>query len=84
MQFRDMQRSTEDFSEYTDPVFAAAGMTVYSNGLAEKIREENLKLKTQGKRIWNLIPQEGFQERVCLADADLVICGGKKGGGKLG
>lgn len=78
-----MARFTEEFSEYIDPVFASVGATVYSNELAKKIRGENLKLKAQGKRVWNLIPQEGFQERVCLADADLVICGGRKGGGKV-
>ena len=78
-----MARFTEEFSEYIDPVFASVGATVYSNELAKKIRGENLKLKAQGKRVWNLIPQEGFQERVCLADADLVICGGRKGGGKI-
>lgn len=78
-----MARFTEEFSEYIDPVFASVGATVYSNELAEKIRGENLKLKAQGKRVWNLIPQKGFQERVCLADADLVICGGRKGGGKI-
>lgn len=78
-----MARFTEEFSEYIDPVFASVGATVYSNELAKKIRGENLKLKAQGKRVRNLIPQEGFQERVCLADADLVICGGRKGGGKV-
>ena len=76
------KRRTEDFSEYIDPVFASVGKTVYSGELAKKLRDENLRLKAQGRRVWNLIPQEGFQERVCLADADLVICGGKKGGGK--
>ena len=78
-----MANQYDDYSEYIDPVFASVGATVYSNELAKKIRGENLKLKEQGKRVWNLIPQEGFQERVCLADADLVICGGKKGGGKV-
>lgn len=82
-QFRGMANQYDDYSEYIDPVFASVGATVYSNELAKKIRGENLKLKEQGKRVWNLIPQEGFQERVCLADADLVICGGKKGGGKV-
>lgn len=82
-QFRGMANQYDDYSEYIDPVFASVGATVYSNELAKKIRGENLKLKEQGKRVWNLIPQDGFQERVCLADADLVICGGKKGGGKV-
>lgn len=82
MQIRGMARKAEDFSGYVDPVFASVGATVYSNDLAKKIREENLQLKTQGRRIWNLIPQEGFQERVCVADADLLIIGGRKGSGK--
>lgn len=77
------KRRTEDYSEHIDPVFASVGATVYSGELARKLRDENLRLKAQGRRVWNLIPQEGFQERVCLADADLVICGGKKGGGKV-
>lgn len=65
-----------------DPVFELFGQTVYTNEYAESIREDNLKRKTQGKKVYNLIPQAGFQERVCLADADLLIIGGKKGGGK--
>ena len=63
-QFRGMANQYDDYSEYIDPVFASVGATVYSNELAKKIRGENLKLKEQGKRVWNLIPQDGFQERV--------------------
>lgn len=72
----------EDDSQYLDPVFLKYGLNVYTNEYARKIREDNLDLKIKGKKIYNLIPQEGFQERVCLADADLLIIGGKKGGGK--
>lgn len=72
----------EDDSQYLDPDFLKLGMKVYTNEFAQKIREENLEAKIKGKKIKNMIPQEGFQERVCLADADLLIVGGRKGGGK--
>jgi len=72
----------EDDSIYLDPVFNSVGQKVYSYEFIEKLREENLERKTEGKRVLNLVPQKGFQERVCIADADLVIAGGRKGGGK--
>ncbi|MBR1473093.1 MAG: hypothetical protein IJ602_02400 [Paludibacteraceae bacterium] len=68
--------------QYLDPVFASVGMRVFSYEYIEILREENLQKKIQGKRSYNLVPQKGFQERVCEADADVVIIGGKKGGGK--
>lgn len=70
-------------AEELDPVFESVGMKVYTNEYIQKLREENLELKKQGKKSYNLVPQEGFQERVCCADADVVIIGGKKGGGKV-
>ena len=76
-----MRTEAEDPKNF-DPVFLKYGMKVYSYEYIQKLREENLELKTKGKGVHNLVPQEGFQERVCLADADLVIIGGKKGGGK--
>lgn len=75
-------RQTEENPANYDPVFLKYGMKVYSQEYIKKLREENLELKIKGKRITNLVPQEGFQERVCLADADLVICGGRRGAGK--
>lgn len=72
----------KDNKEFLDPVFLKYGMEVYSHEYIEKLREENLDLKIKGKKIHNLIPQAGFQERVCLADADLLIIGGRKGSGK--
>ena len=75
-------RQTEENPANFDPVFLKYGMKVYSQEYIKKLREENLELKIKGKRITNLVPQEGFQERVCLADADLVICGGRRGAGK--
>ncbi len=71
-----------DDSKYLDPVFLKYGQKVYTYEFIEMLREENLQLKLQGKRSYNLVPQKGFQERVEEADADLLIIGGKKGGGK--
>jgi len=65
-----------------DPVFAKYGMTVYSYDHVEERRRENIRLKREGRKIWNLIPQKGFQEKVLLAQADIKIVGGKRGGGK--
>ena len=75
-------KTKRDDSLYLDPVFLQYGQKVYTYDLIEEIREENLKLKSQGKHSFNLVPQKGFQERVCEADADLLIIGGRKGGGK--
>lgn len=77
-----MNTETRDESQILDPVFASVGMKVYTYQHIEELREKNLQLKIQGKKIYDLVPQKGFQERVCEADADVVICGGKKGGGK--
>lgn len=77
-----MNTETRDESQILDPVFASVGMKVYTYDYIEELREKNLQLKIQGKKIYDLVPQKGFQERVCEADADVVICGGKKGGGK--
>ena len=76
-------KTKRDDSLYLDPVFLQYGQKVYTYDLIEEIREENLKLKSQGKHSFNLVPQKGFQERVCEADADLLIIGGRKGGGKV-
>ena len=55
----------------------------YTNEYAQKLREENLKKKERGvRRLYDLIPQEGFQEKVCTCEADVILIGGKKGGGK--
>jgi len=76
-----MKRQTDD-KQFLDPVFLRYGMEVYTNDFAQTIREDVIERKKQGKRLANLIPQEGFQEKVCTQDADLLIVGGKKGGGK--
>ena len=65
-----------------DPVFLEYGMEVYTYEYAEKIRMENLDLKRKGKRLYNIIPQAGFQEKVLTSQADIVICGGSRGSGK--
>lgn len=75
-------KKQKDDRQFLDPVFLKYGMQVYSNEFAQTIREDVIDRKTKGKRLVNLIPQEGFQERVATQDADLLIVGGKKGGGK--
>ena len=65
-----------------DPVFLEYGVEVYTYEYAEKIRMENLDLKRKGKRLYNIIPQAGFQEKVLTSQADIVICGGSRGSGK--
>lgn len=69
--------------KYLDPVFAKMGQKVYTYEYIEKLRKENLQLKKDGKPIYNLIPQKGFQEKVLLTQADIKIVGGKRGGGKV-
>ena len=68
--------------KYLDPVFLKYGKRVYTYEYIEKLRKENLQLKKDGKPIYNLIPQKGFQEKVLLTQADIKIVGGKRGGGK--
>lgn len=57
-------------------------MEVYTYEYAEQLRRENLELKKKGKRIWNIIPQAGFQEKVLTSQADIAIVGGSRGSGK--
>lgn len=71
-----------DEDQFLDPVFLAHGQKVYTYEYVEKLREENLERKKEGKKIYNLIPQAGFQERVLMTNADIKIVGGKRGGGK--
>ena len=61
-----------------DPVFLKHGQQVYSSNFIKDLREEILA----GENDSDLIPQEGFQESVCLNDADVLIVGGRRGGGK--
>lgn len=80
---QQMLDSTYIFDEkYLDPVFLANGVEVYSRERAEEIRKENLELKKVGKRIYDVIPQAGFQEKVLTNEADIIICGGSRGSGK--
>lgn len=68
--------------DYLDPVFLQYGMEVYSYEYAEMLRKENLEAKRLGKRIWNIVPQAGFQEKVLTNLADIIVCGGVRGAGK--
>lgn len=65
-----------------DPVFLKFGKKVYTYKYIDALRKENLQLKKDGKPIYNLIPQKGFQEKVLLTQADIKVVGGKRGGGK--
>ena len=71
-----------DDKKYLDPVFLDYGIEVYSYEYAEMLRKENLDLKRHGKRIYNIIPQAGFQEKVLTSPADIAIVGGSRGSGK--
>ncbi len=84
-----MAKLSIDEKKYIDPDFLEAGMIlngeptiVYNYELVELLRKENLELKRHGKRSYNLIPQAGFQEKVLTNEADIIICGGERGGGK--
>lgn len=75
-------RTHIDESQYLDPVMLSFGKEVYSYEYAQMIRKENLELKRKGRRLWNIIPQAGFQEKVSINEADILIVGGARGGGK--
>lgn len=69
-------------SSCLDPVFKAHGQDVYSYEYIQALRKENLDLKRSGKKIYNMIPQAGFQEKVLAIQADIKIIGGRRGSGK--
>lgn len=76
-------RKKKDEIVMLDPVFAEYGMDVYTYDYVETLRKEVLELKKKGKRSYNLIPQAGFQEKVLTNEADIIVCGGKRGAGKV-
>lgn len=69
--------------EGLDPVFARFGQKVYTYEYIEKLREENLRLKSSGKPVFNLIPQKGMQEDITMMDSDFIIAGSVRGVGKV-
>lgn len=69
-------------TDILDPVFASVGMEIYTYEYVEGLRRENLERKKNGQRLYNLIPQKGFQEDMMNIDADIKIIGGKRGLGK--
>lgn len=73
--------SVKESKEKYDPVFASYGMKVFSHDFAESIRMHNLEVNSSQIRTW--IPQAGFQENVLRNDADILIIGGRRGGGKM-
>jgi len=58
------------------------GQEIYSYEFIEGIREENTTLASNNLPRFNICPQAGFQEQVLTNDADILICGGRRGGGK--
>lgn len=75
-------QSVIDDRNALDPVFLEHGLEVYSYDFIEQLRAENLEIKRKGKRSYNLTPQAGFQEKVLTSQADITICGGRRGAGK--
>lgn len=71
-----------DEKSFIDPVFESVGQKVYTYEYVQSLRKDNLDRKRNGKKIFNLIPQAGFQERVMEQTADIQIIGGKRGAGK--
>ena len=55
---------------------------VYTNEYARWIESYNLKRSEIGKEITSFVPQQGFQEEVCVCTADVLVCGGRRGSGK--
>ncbi|MEG2151497.1 MAG: terminase family protein, partial [Bacteroidaceae bacterium] len=71
----------EEEKSILDLVFAKLGIEVYTYEYAEQLRDENLLLGA-GDKIYNILPQAGFQEEVLLNEADVKVIGGNRGGGK--
>lgn len=63
-----------------DPVFAKFGVEMYTAEYIDMLRDENLN--SEDPISYNIIPQAGFQEKVLTCEADVIIIGGKRGGGK--
>ena len=57
-----------------DEILSYEGFTVYSNEFAERLRADNLERLRQKKQIFKMIPQSGFQENVCINEADVLFC----------
>jgi len=62
-------------------ILSPSGKKYYTNEFVESLRESNLNIPA-GFPSYNSIPMAGFQEEVLISDADVVIIGGRRGGGK--
>lgn len=65
-----------------NPVVLDDGREVYSYEYIETLREQNKALWELGKKSYDIVPSKGFQEKVLMCDADFLIIGGNRGGGK--
>lgn len=63
-------------------IIGPSGKKYYTSEYVESLREANLALPN-GAPMFNFIPQEGFQEKCLISEADIMIIGGKRGGGKM-
>ena len=77
-----MSEIIPDINDLERGIEHISGKPVYTYEYAEKIRDENLNRLSKGLPILNSIPQAGFQENVIVNTADVLIIGGKRGGGK--
>lgn len=55
---------------------------VYDRAYIEAIQAENAEKARKKESITNFAPQPGFQEKVLDCEADVIVCGGRRGGGK--
>lgn len=65
----------------TEYILSPSGKKYFTNEYVESLREANLALPA-GKQMYNMIPQSGFQELCLISDADIMLVGGRRGGGK--
>lgn len=73
---------TDNIQSIEKPVILPNGKEVYTYEYIEKLREENKGLWARGEKSYNIVPSKGFQEKVLMCDADFMIIGGNRGGGK--
>ena len=62
-------------------ILGPSGKKYYTSEYVESLREANLALPA-GATMYNMAPQSGFQELCLISDADVMLIGGKRGGGK--
>lgn len=64
--------------KYANGIYAADGQKVFSYDYIEKLRNEDAKERNPYK----IVAQRGGQENILSSNADIIICGGSRGGSK--